>query len=55
MEDMTLEKVPIFKYLGVDVNEKTNNHKEINCRIIAGNKFYFSLVQVKTTIKKNKN
>jgi len=42
--DMTFEKVPNFKYLGVDVNESANSHEEINHRIIAGNKCYFSLV-----------
>jgi len=43
MEDMTFEKVSNFKYLGVDVNESANSHEEINRRIIAGNKCYFSM------------
>lgn len=44
VEDMTFEKVSNFKYFGVDVNESANNHEEINRRIIAGNKSYFSMV-----------
>jgi len=24
--DMTFEKLPNFKYLGVDINERTNSH-----------------------------
>jgi hypothetical protein len=43
VEDMTFEKVSNFKYLGVDVNESANSHEEINRRIIAGNKCYFSM------------
>lgn len=41
---MTFEKIPNFKYLGVNVNEKENSNKEINGRIIAGDKCYFSLI-----------
>ena len=44
MRDMTFEKIHNFKYLGVDVNERANSHEEINRRMIAGNKCYFSLV-----------
>lgn len=42
--DMTFEKVPNFKYLGVNVNEKANSNEKINRKIIARNKWYFSLV-----------
>jgi hypothetical protein len=44
--DMTFKKVPNFNYLGVDVNERANYHEEINRRIIAKNKCYFSLVSL---------
>jgi len=58
VEDMTSKKVSNFKYLGVNVNECANSHEEINPRIIAGNKYFFSMVciiQVKITLKENKN
>ncbi|KAF0749456.1 Reverse transcriptase domain-containing protein [Aphis craccivora] len=42
----TFERVSIFKYLGVDVNQQANSHKEIERRITTGNKSYFALVLV---------
>lgn len=39
---MTFDKVQNFKYLEVAV--KAYSHEEINHRMIAGNKCYFSLV-----------
>jgi len=42
----TFERVSIFKYLGVDVNQQANSHKEIKRRITTGNKSYFALVPV---------
>jgi len=41
---MTFEKESNFKYLEVNVNESANSHEEINRRIIARNKCYFSLI-----------
>jgi len=46
VEDMTLEKVTNFKYLGVDVNKSANIYEEINHRIIAWYKCYFSMVSL---------
>lgn len=57
---MTFEKVPTLKYLGLDTNKMANSHEEIGQRITTGNKCYYlfhtsNTVQVKTTMKKNKN
>jgi len=41
--DLTFEQVGDFKYLGVNINEKNNMHNEINIRINAANKCYFTM------------
>jgi len=40
------ERVHSFKYLGVTINSKNNNHIEINIRTIAANKCYYRLTSI---------
>lgn len=42
--DMTFEKVPNFKYLGVDVNERANSHEEINGSVCASHILRYAVV-----------
>jgi len=35
-----------FKYFGVTINSKNNNHEEIKIRTIAGNKLYNGLTNI---------
>uniref|UniRef100_A0A2S2NC82 Uncharacterized transposon-derived protein F52C9.6 n=1 Tax=Schizaphis graminum TaxID=13262 RepID=A0A2S2NC82_SCHGA len=46
IKDMTFERVWNFKYLGVDINSQADSPEEIHRRITAGNKCYYSLVQL---------
>ncbi|KAL4141596.1 hypothetical protein QTP88_004212 [Uroleucon formosanum] len=46
VKDLSFERVRNFKYLGVEINSQGHSHEEIHRRIAAGNKFYFSLVQL---------
>jgi len=46
IKDMSFETVSKFKYLGVDINSQANSLKEINRRVTAGNKCYYSFVQL---------
>lgn len=46
VKDMLLERVWNFKYLGVDINSQADSRKEIHWKITAGNKCYYSLVQL---------
>lgn len=58
IKDMSFERIWNFKYLEVDINSQGDSHEEIHRRIKAGNKCYYSLVQLfksKKTIKKNEN
>lgn len=43
---MSFERFSKSKYLGVDINSLANSHEEINRKITAGNKYYYSLVQL---------
>jgi len=46
VKDLLFERVQNFKYLGVNINSQGDSHEEIHRRIAAGNKCYFSLVQL---------
>lgn len=41
IEDYKFKSVDNFKYLGVDINENSNNREEIKIRLAAVNKRYF--------------
>lgn len=44
VEDLTVERISNFIYLAVYFNQQVNGHKNINRRIMAGNKCYFTFV-----------
>jgi len=46
VENFMFERVHSFKYLGVTINSKNNNHEEINIRITAANKCYYGLTSI---------
>ena len=43
IEDLSFENVEKFKYLGVTVTKKKDNHEEIERRINMGDACYYSL------------
>jgi len=56
VNNYNFERVANFKYLGVNINENADSHKEIRLRLVAVNKFYFGLVPLfKSKIMENKN
>lgn len=50
VENCKFKRVRSFKYLGVTINSKNNNYKEIKIRTTAGNKCYYGLMN---TLKSN--
>lgn len=46
LDNYKFEKVDNFKYLGVNINNKTDMHIEINERITNGNRCYFSTIKL---------
>ncbi|KAL4119689.1 hypothetical protein QTP88_012478 [Uroleucon formosanum] len=42
--EYTFERVGNFKYLGADINEDANSHKEVKRRLIAANRCYYGLL-----------
>lgn len=44
VHNYNLETVINFKYLGVDINENANSHKEIKLRLVVANKCHFCLI-----------
>jgi len=46
VENYKFERVQNFKYLGVTINNKNNNHDEINIRLTAANKCYYGVTSI---------
>jgi hypothetical protein len=46
VENFKFERVHTFKYLGVTIISKNNNHEEINIRTTAANKCYYGLTSI---------
>jgi hypothetical protein len=46
IKDMSFKRIWNHKYLVVDINSQADCHEEIHRRITAGNKCYYSLVQL---------
>ncbi|KAL4152688.1 hypothetical protein QTP88_000521 [Uroleucon formosanum] len=46
VENYKFERVQNFKYLGVTINSKNNNHDEIKIRLTAANKCYYGVTSI---------
>jgi len=46
IKNLSFERARSFKYLGADINSQVDSHEEIHRKITAGNKCYFSSVQL---------
>ncbi|VVC43163.1 Reverse transcriptase domain [Cinara cedri] len=44
VDDYKFERVQSFKYLGAEINEYANSHEEVKKRLMAANRYYYSLM-----------
>jgi len=46
VENYKFERIHNFKYLGVTINSKNNNHDEIKIRVTTANKCYYGVTSI---------